>query len=606
MTARSFVQTSLRRLAAFALAAVALSASATAIDIGGRDPVRELPGDDLDRVVDGGLGGIIDRGVSSVDLLDLPNAEDILESAADAIAGDEIDVALLGDKSFMVTSCLGIKASAGTFTLRFTRPSLRIDSTGAHFEFVINRIELSAIDLKMKPRAPTFSNPDICDWSGAFEVGGEVTDIRVAAQFTPKVSLIDCRLAGLYQFDVDFSIGGLNLKPLQNNLDNVAKDMVEYAVDFALGELLPDRIRAAIDDALTTCPSLWDLYRAYMAVMGSGVALHSLPEVYVEELQPRFPNVDLRGVRFGYSSSQPAGNATTDCNVVYFNDAGFVTRLRRAELSLSEEWDWLLHELRHTEQCAEIGGRQNYAERWFRELGLAFLVTNLARPAEIFDELHDAMPMEDDADARARGIVVVSGSVTDAASGQDIAGAEVLAFAIGAAPSGEPAARSRVRANAVAFAWGSGYELFLRSGSYDVYVRRPGAAAAVLVEAAYIVAADSDGDSSTDVETLQLTVTAASAAGTSVPFRRGDSNGAAGVDISDASFTLNWLFAGGAAPACEKAADVNDDGKVDISDPLALLGFLFLGGPPPRAPYPSPGLDPTPDGLSCVDSSELD
>ncbi len=83
-------------------------------------------------------------------------------------------------------------------------------------------------------------------------------------------------------------------------------------------------------------------------------------------------------------------------------------------------------------------------------------------------------------------------------------------------------------------------------------------------------------------------------------FIRGDVNQDSGVDISDASFILNWLFLGGQQPRCMDAADVNDDGDVDISDSKYLFGFLFTGenGPPPY-PYPQKGLDITFDKLGC-------
>jgi hypothetical protein len=83
------------------------------------------------------------------------------------------------------------------------------------------------------------------------------------------------------------------------------------------------------------------------------------------------------------------------------------------------------------------------------------------------------------------------------------------------------------------------------------------------------------------------------------PFVRGDSNVDEHVDISDAQYTLNFLFLGAGRPRCLDAADANDDGRVDISDPVATLGYLFLGSgslPPPRG---SPGQDPTPDSLDC-------
>jgi hypothetical protein len=71
------------------------------------------------------------------------------------------------------------------------------------------------------------------------------------------------------------------------------------------------------------------------------------------------------------------------------------------------------------------------------------------------------------------------------------------------------------------------------------------------------------------------------------------------VNITDALFTLNHLFLGGAAPACLAAADANGDLLLNITDPLALLGHLFLGGPAPPAPFPECGPDPGAGALPC-------
>ncbi len=82
-------------------------------------------------------------------------------------------------------------------------------------------------------------------------------------------------------------------------------------------------------------------------------------------------------------------------------------------------------------------------------------------------------------------------------------------------------------------------------------------------------------------------------------FIRGDANGDGKVDIADSQFIPAWLFKGGPKPPCVKAADADDNGKVDISDGPHINSFLFLGGSPIPPPYPGPGLDPTPDDLSC-------
>jgi hypothetical protein len=91
----------------------------------------------------------------------------------------------------------------------------------------------------------------------------------------------------------------------------------------------------------------------------------------------------------------------------------------------------------------------------------------------------------------------------------------------------------------------------------------------------------------------------------SAAFRRGDSNFDCRVDISDATYTLNFLFAGGGSPACLDGADANDTGRVDISDAIYTLGYLFLGSAGPPAPGPDvPGPDPTADDLpDCASTS---
>ena len=83
-------------------------------------------------------------------------------------------------------------------------------------------------------------------------------------------------------------------------------------------------------------------------------------------------------------------------------------------------------------------------------------------------------------------------------------------------------------------------------------------------------------------------------------FLRGDSNTDARVDLSDAIFTLAYLFQGGDAPLCLDALDSNDSGEVDISDPSHLLRHLFLGAAAPPAPWQECGLDPSADGLGCA------
>ena len=83
-------------------------------------------------------------------------------------------------------------------------------------------------------------------------------------------------------------------------------------------------------------------------------------------------------------------------------------------------------------------------------------------------------------------------------------------------------------------------------------------------------------------------------------FRRGDANGDARTNVSDAVTILDYLFVGRAALLCESAADVDDSDRVNLTDSVYLLGALFLGGTEPPSPFATCGIDPTPGALSCA------
>lgn len=162
------------------------------------------------------------------------------------------------------------------------------------------------------------------------------------------------------------------------------------------------------------------LYHIYMARLGKGVKLRSLHPRHVELLAPHYPKLDLSLVRLGHSSLQPLRNATTDCLNIYFNDALAVDRFVTGKAKVhfrggkpdpdSTHLDWLLHELRHAEQCMELGGRDAYARRWFSELTRSGLLL-LKGSSQL---LHDAMIMEEDADAVAIEVLRALGGNLDA------------------------------------------------------------------------------------------------------------------------------------------------------------------------------------------------
>ncbi|MBI4602423.1 MAG: VCBS repeat-containing protein, partial [Planctomycetes bacterium] len=84
-------------------------------------------------------------------------------------------------------------------------------------------------------------------------------------------------------------------------------------------------------------------------------------------------------------------------------------------------------------------------------------------------------------------------------------------------------------------------------------------------------------------------------------FKRGDANLDGKLDLSDATYTLRFLFFGRPESLdCQDAADSNDDGALDISDPVRSLGFLFLGTVPLPPPFEECALDPSRDALGCA------
>ncbi len=85
-------------------------------------------------------------------------------------------------------------------------------------------------------------------------------------------------------------------------------------------------------------------------------------------------------------------------------------------------------------------------------------------------------------------------------------------------------------------------------------------------------------------------------------FKRGDSNRDGSVNIADAVYILQNLFASGPPILCMDAADSNDDEGVNIADAIYILQNLFASGPPIPAPGPDAcGPDPTPHPTGGVD-----
>ncbi len=90
------------------------------------------------------------------------------------------------------------------------------------------------------------------------------------------------------------------------------------------------------------------------------------------------------------------------------------------------------------------------------------------------------------------------------------------------------------------------------------------------------------------------------------PFRRGDVNDDATLDVADALSLLNYIFRRGGEPSCVLAADVDDDDRIVVSDAVGILRHLFVGSGPLPAPFASCGVDPSPGRLTCGDAAACD
>jgi len=145
-----------------------------------------------------------------------------------------------------------------------------------------------------------------------------------------------------------------------------------------------------------SCAEKQALFAAWMTQMGVGVTMHTLPGPLRGLLQDHYPNAPLQKWFFGNSSKQEQNNATTDCDRTYFNSFDFVNRLRQGtNLGTAGWYRWLVHEIRHYEQCMEVGGEDDYAKMWWDDLEVETLRT-LSTGGDI-GQIHDLMAMEADA-----------------------------------------------------------------------------------------------------------------------------------------------------------------------------------------------------------------
>lgn len=65
----------------------------------------------------------------------------------------------------------------------------------------------------------------------------------------------------------------------------------------------------------------------------------------------------------------------------------------------------------------------------------------------------------------------------------------------------------------------------------------------------------------------------------------GDADTSGGVDIDDAVYLINYIFAGGPEPDNYGSGDADASGEIDIDDVVCLISYIFASGPEPMCPY---------------------
>ncbi|HED34435.1 MAG TPA: carboxypeptidase regulatory-like domain-containing protein [Gammaproteobacteria bacterium] len=155
-------------------------------------------------------------------------------------------------------------------------------------------------------------------------------------------------------------------------------------------------------------------YYAYFKKIGKGVKMERLPGWVIKRYDRFFPNIALKDVLIGEYYNNPKNTSTiTDCKKIYFP----VTRNKLARIRTEKNPDYylLLHELAHTDQCMGLKRgnystrRDKYADMWFSQLPKATIVSILSDGILLDNSIHDKMPMEKQADQKAREIIAATG-----------------------------------------------------------------------------------------------------------------------------------------------------------------------------------------------------
>lgn len=158
-------------------------------------------------------------------------------------------------------------------------------------------------------------------------------------------------------------------------------------------------------NVFTSLTFLVNSYNVYFSVVGKNTTKYKFDKYFIDKYQ-KYYSVNLDTIRYANWHKGPTklfkAAAITDCYTIYFKpDNGMLEYVRQnksgGKVNSGQE-QLLLHEITHCEQCKKIGGRNNFAMKWFGNLPLsAFKIIK-----DGFEDLniHAYMPMEKEAIAK--------------------------------------------------------------------------------------------------------------------------------------------------------------------------------------------------------------
>ena len=201
------------------------------------------------------------RSSQTQQLSAMPNGVQIVKDAVKDLVAEEHKFVLLSGHKYMINSCLGVKVSAGEFYVKFKNPSISDGPLGFTIKLEVDKISLSVIKVRTRPRAPDFSDPNPCHFSGKFEINGEAKNLSVTVIINPigsPAAPVYCLIGYSDAPKVDWNMAALNLLDFANSLDAAGRDMVYDGLDFGMQNLLMDKFIDLLRNAIKKYYELCD------------------------------------------------------------------------------------------------------------------------------------------------------------------------------------------------------------------------------------------------------------------------------------------------------------------------------------------------------------